>query len=297
MTYRDAVRRIVNDYRERKTAFEQYENDLFENNERFRESELSLRELVLRRAKGENVPQKAFDEATAENKKIRMALHLTPPAPRCPKCADTGLVNGKYCDCVVALAVSTSDEIGIPLHDFESVDYAVYGKNADTYRKLFGDVSSICRRYPDNKKRCIVLSGTAGNGKTYLAGCAAQKILSRGMSVMALTAFAANNRFLRYHTTFDDQKTDFLQPLLDCTLLIIDDLGTESILKNVTVEYLYQILNERNTTGKLTLFTTNLTPDGLLARYGERIYSRLFDKSLSYATFLKTPDIRNILQK
>ena len=295
MTYPEAVRRIVNEYRERKTAYEQYEADLFARNERFARSERTLRELVLKRAKGEKVPQKIYDEAVEENKKIRRELHLTPPAPHCPKCNDTGLVNGKYCDCVVSLAVAESDEVGIPLHDFESVDYTVYGKNADTYRKLFGDIHTICDRYPDNKKRCIVISGTAGNGKTYLAGCAARHILRRGMSVMALTAFAANNRFLRYHTTFDDSKVGYLQPMLDCALLVIDDLGTESILKNVTAEYLYQILNERNATGKLTLFTTNLTPDGLLARYGERIYSRLFDKSLSYATYLKTPDIRRAL--
>ena len=112
---------------------------------------------------------------------------------------------------------------------------------------------------------------------------------------MALTAFAANNRFLKYHTTFNEDKSGWLDPMLDCSFLIIDDLGTESILKNVTLEYFYQIINERNTSGKLTLITTNLGHDDILARYGERIYSRLFDKSLSFAYSIKGKDIRKAL--
>ncbi|MDE6399177.1 MAG: ATP-binding protein, partial [Clostridiales bacterium] len=149
--------------------------------------------------------------------------------------------------------------------------------------------------YPRNKKRCIVIGGGTGNGKTYLAGCFAKQLLERGASVMALTAFAANDRFLKYHTCFDANKSDWLDPLLDSTLLVIDDLGTESILKNVTLEYLYQVINERNTAGKLTMVTTNLGKDGILARYGERIYSRLFDKSLSYVAYFTGKDIRSAL--
>ena len=120
-------------------------------------------------------------------------------------------------------------------------------------------------------------------------------MLERGMSVMAVTAFAANDRFLKYHTTFDENKSAYLDTMLDCALLVIDDLGTESILKNVTLEYLYQLVNERNTRGKLTLITTNLFPDNILSRYGERIYSRLFDKSLSFTAYLTGKDIRKAL--
>lgn len=296
MTYADAVRQIVAAHKQRQAAYEQAELDLLSRNAEFAESERKKRELLLKQAKGEKVSGSMLREVLAENGKIRQNLGLVPPAPHCAVCGDTGRVNGKYCDCVVSLTLKEqSNEVGIPLHKFDDVDFSVYGEQAQSYKKVFGDLQTIAKLYPHNKKRCIVISGGTGNGKTYLAGCFAAQLLERGMSVVALTAFAANNRFLKYHTTFDEKKANHLDPLLDCTLLVLDDLGTESILKNVTTEYLYQVINERNTSGKLTLLTTNLTSNLILDRYGERIYSRLFDKSLSYAVTFTGKDIRSAL--
>ncbi len=293
MNYSEAVRAIAANYIRRKREYEQAELDLLASNAEFAESEREKRALLLSEAKGEKTNGEKLKKTLEKNEAIRKKLGLIPPEPRCPICGDTGRTNGKFCDCAVALAVrSNSGELGIPLHSFEEVDFSVYGDEKENYRKLFSQVETICSTYPNNKKRCLVLGGGTGNGKTYLAGCAAKRLLERGLSVMALTAFAANDRFLKYHTCFDGGKAEALEPLLDCSALIIDDLGTESILKNVTLEYLYQVINERNTSGKLTLITTNLTPERLLSRYGERIYSRLFDKSLSFATYLKANDIR-----
>ena len=61
--------------------------------------------------------------------------------------------------------------------------------------------------------------------------------------------------------------------------LVIDDLGSENILKNVTENYLYNLLNERMTSGKLTFVSTNCGLDDLRERYGERIFSRLAGNS------------------
>ncbi|WP_251545173.1 ATP-binding protein [Pumilibacter intestinalis] len=296
MTYPEAVRQIVADYKRRICAYEQAELDLLSSNAEFARNEKELRSLTLDITLGKSTDKTRLKEITAENKRIRAKLGLFPPAPRCPHCKDTGKTGGKYCDCAVALAVkSGAGEIGIPMHTFANVDFSVYGEKAAEYKTLFDKIEKICSTYPANKKRCVIIGGGTGNGKTYLAGCAAQKMLERGMSVMAVTAFAANDRFLKYHTTFDENKSAYLDTMLDCALLVIDDLGTESILKNVTLEYLYQLVNERNTRGKLTLITTNLFPDNILSRYGERIYSRLFDKSLSFTAYLTGKDIRKAL--
>lgn len=294
MTYADAVRAIARQYKQRQTDYIVRERDLLLSDEEFAQSERELRDLQLRQIKGEQPNAAELQAARQKNAQIRKRLQLIPPAPHCLTCGDTGFAHGKYCDCAVALvAASQQSGTGIPLHDFRTVDYSVYGDKADAMRKIFSDVQSVCARYPDNKKRCIVLGGSTGTGKTYLAGCAVQEILSRGLSALALTAFAANDRFLKYHTCFDDGKAEYLDPLLDCAFLVLDDLGTESILKNVTLQYLYQLLNERNASGKLTLITTNLTPNGILSRYGERIYSRLFDKSLAYYSHIQARDLRS----
>ena len=296
MDYAEAIRKIAAAHKRRISEYEQAELDLMASDLEFSQNEKQLRALNLDKALGKKTDAAQLKEVTAKNKEIRKRLGLVPPEPHCKHCNDTGRVNGKICDCAVSLALgSRSAGISIPLHIFANVDYTVYGDKQEEYKKIFSKIEEICSLYPANKKRCIIIGGNTGNGKTYLAGCAAQKALERGLSVMALTAFAANNRFLNYHTTFDENKSDWLDPMLDCALLIIDDLGTESILKNVTVEYLYQIINERNASGKLTLITTNLYPDNINDRYGERIYSRLFDKSLSFTVYLTAKDIRKVL--
>ena len=115
-----------------------------------------------------------------------------------------------------------------------------------------------------------------------------------GRTVVFVTAFTFLNRALSYHTSFDQGRADMLTPLLDCDVLIIDDLGTESVLKNVTAEYLYLVVNQRQLRGLTTVITSNLSVDGVAARYGERIASRLFDRTLCYTAEFDFADIRKI---
>ena len=134
--------------------------------------------------------------------------------------------------------------------------------------------------------------GKCGSGKTFLASCIASALSKNGFSVIMLSSFAFVNRMLKYHTTFDEDKLAYLEPLIDCDLLIIDDLGSENIFKNVTVEYLFHVVNERMNAGKHTVFTTNLDDDMIRTRYGERTYSRLFGSRQSAGFALSDKDLR-----
>ena len=121
--------------------------------------------------------------------------------------------------------------------------------------------------------------------------------MQKGYTAAIMTAFGFVENMRAYHTTFDDSKESYLSPVLDCDLLVIDDLGTESILKNITLEYLYLVLNERMISGKHTLVTTNLTPNDLASRYGERTASRLFDKRVAYAVPFPDEDLRDAIKR
>ena len=66
---------------------------------------------------------------------------------------------------------------------------------------------------------------------------------------------------------------------MDAPLLLIDDLGTEPLMNNVTVTQLFNLLNERQLAGRHTVISTNLNPRELQERYTERIASRLLDES------------------
>jgi len=136
------------------------------------------------------------------------------------------------------------------------------------------------------------LSGKTGVGKTFLTECIASEIIDGGHIVSFVSAFGMNNLFTSYHTTYDSSKPTFLSTLLDPDLLIIDDLGTEPIFKNITKEYLYLILSERSRQNKLTIISTNLDPIELMSRYNERISSRLFNKRESLLLQINGSDIR-----
>ena len=88
----------------------------------------------------------------------------------------------------------------------------------------------------------------------------------------------------------------YAQLLCDCDLLVIDDLGSEPVYKNVTEEYLLMIINRRAANEFPTIITTNLTQEQLLDRYGDRTLSRINDKRRGIFLELKGEDLRRIKQ-
>ena len=83
-----------------------------------------------------------------------------------------------------------------------------------------------------------------------------------------------------------------MERLYSVDLLLIDELGMEPMLNNVTIESLFAVINERLRRRKAILITTNLTPNDIKARYTERISSRLLDKSSSQVYRLTGVDLR-----
>ena len=203
----------------------------------------------------------------------------------CARCEDTGKIGNKYCDCFKSkLKALVTNITGInPEHTFTNSHHSPE-LNAQ-YEKLL----QWCTNYPNNKIRNINLLGYTGTGKTYLLECIANELAKRGFSVQYTTAFNLNNQCRNYHIG----KTSEMQYYIDADILLIDDLGSEPILQNVTIEYLYTILNERLVKNRATCISSNLdSATKILDRYGERIYSRLANKQLSLNIPFKGKDNR-----
>lgn len=297
MTYRQAAEFIVQRRKAELDAAAALFSDALKQNPGLYETEAFCRALILKEAKGEKTDKAAA--AALEEKKRRLlkemgiSEQMLAPPPHCKKCSDTAHADGGYCDCVRAAALGGKENLEIPCRAFLEINFDLFDpSHRERNRAIYGDIQKICEKYPHNKRRVITVLGSTGTGKTLLAGCAADAMLKRGFAVAGVTAFGFVNRALRYHTTFDDEKFSHLAPLLESDLLIIDDLGTESVLKNVTHEYLYTVLNERINAGRLTLITSNLSGEGILSRYGTRIYSRIFDKNSGYTNILSGRDMR-----
>lgn len=224
--------------------------------------------------------------ATLSKERIRILKNIgltssdIVPNYSCKKCNDTGMVSGKYCKClegeINALLMKDISGAVDKTHTFESCNNKFLADN--NLEKTYKIMQEWVKKYPESKYKNIVLLGNPGTGKTYLTDCIANRLIAKHEVVNFVTAFNLNNSMLNYHTTFDDSKGSIIEPFLNCPVLIIDDLGTEPILKNITKEYLYLIVNERIINNRCTIISSNLTPNEIIDRYGERIYSRLFNK-------------------
>ena len=220
------------------------------------------------------------------------------PQYECKKFNDSGMLDDKYCSCFerrkLEELVKASGLTVSSLNDFSVYDENI-AKNEEQ-RETLKKLKDILLRYADKfgstKLLNIIICGKTGVGKTFALECVANEIMKKGFSCYFFSAFGINNQFVKYHTCFDANKQSYLDILLDPDLLIIDDLGSEPVLKNVTREYLYLILEERMLKHKSTMISTNLNQSEIIDRYGERIFSRLFNKSKSYIFKINGDDLR-----
>lgn len=112
-----------------------------------------------------------------------------------------------------------------------------------------------------------------------MSNCIAAELLKKGKTVIYQTAPVLLETVIDYK--MNRQKNvdnNFYQSVLDCDLLIIDDLGTES-LNSMKLSELFTILNTRllNLNNKITktIISTNLGIKDIFNFYEERIGSRI----------------------
>ena len=130
--------------------------------------------------------------------------------------------------------------------DFVNYDYKFFEDEVEQEfaKKCIKVLTDYVNNLNNIEIKNIVMCGASGTGKTYLTRCLAKELVSRGYTTLFLSSFDMNNMFLEDHLSSLEQK-EHLKSLIDTDCLIIDDLGTEPIRKNVTKEYLLLLLNER----------------------------------------------------
>ena len=227
----------------------------------------------------------------------------------CPLCCDTGVREGNRCECVTELldryeVEALNEQCRIKLHSFAEFDLTYYPESF-TYR---GNVINSREKMADNLKFCmdyaknfsesspgLFMYGATGLGKTFLSGCIAKELLSRGYSV----AFDSILNYLsdiedRHFNKTDAEVPDTLQIILNADLAILDDLGSEykTAFSSATM---YNIINSRLNMGKPTVISSNLTMEQLAEKYDDRIISRIM--GMFYTVRFFGEDIRQIKRR
>lgn len=210
------------------------------------------------------------------------------PKYDCKICNDTGVAGGRICKCLQTALSMRLSKMSSGQSEFKSFDNCDRSIMDDQDIKAYELMKTWCARYPNITKTNINIMGTVGCGKTYLLECVANELINKGVVVCFKTAFELNELARLYHIGKSYEFSD----CINAEILVIDDLGTEPILNNVTIQYLYNLINVRQINNRPTFISTNLDLENILDRYDERIFSRLCNKNLSINIKLTSGDKR-----
>lgn len=229
----------------------------------------------------------------------RFSSDYLDPIYSCPVCCDTGIRDdSSHCDCFKKLLLECKLKEARLLDikiSFEQFDLDVFDdtpiENGKSQRDMMIKIKQISEQYADvfpYVQPILLLAGSTGLGKTYISKCIMRRVIERGFSAAYYTSYSV---FSLFHKDRLGENVD-LSPVFEVPLLIIDDFGTEPMTRNVTIEYFFDLINERNRSGLRTIIITNLGFHEIKEIYSERIHSRLMDMKSSQKIIFKGKDIR-----
>ena len=218
----------------------------------------------------------------------------------CEKCGDSGFVEGNRCECLKhEIAAISAEQINsrsrLALSSFDSFSLQYYEDLPSSQYHEMEQIYKVCREYasgfsPGISGNLFMFGGT-GLGKTHLSLAIASEVLQKGFSVIYDSV--SDLFYLLKKELFgrDNSNSELYESVLDCDLLILDDIGTEYDTE-YSCSLLYSILNSRLNAAKSFVLNTNLSHDELLDRYSDRIVSRMVSSEVLH---FRGKDIR--LQK
>ncbi len=261
---------------------------------------------------GRKAPEDLAERMESVSGEIRRALaeqglpeNYLSPVYSCPECRDTGYTGDRIrekCACVNRrYQEKLRRAIGLPedgretfgRFDANVFSAEVIGDSRFSQRELMNRVRDACEdwadRWPDQPQRDMLISGKSGLGKTFLLHAMASRLIERGVSVLLLSVYSFLDAARKSY--FDHG--DGMEELIGVPVLMLDDLGSEPLIQNVTIEQLFRLISERQRRNLATVVSTNLNQEELKNRYTERIASRLTDTRNCLYLPLRGRDIRN----
>lgn len=225
----------------------------------------------------------------------------------CRDCKDTGYIDGKMCSCMKTLLRETAyqklnSSSPLSLSDFSSfsLDYYSDAPLADknfSPRSRMSQIFEYCKKYAENftaNSKSLLFQGEPGLGKTHLSLAIATVAINKGYGVIYISAPTAVSALEKERFSRNEQGSETEKMLVDCDLLILDDLGTEFITAFSTSK-IYDIINTRFMLNKPIIISTNYTMTELEKNYSIRLVSRIIGET-DRITFVGE-DIRQLKQK
>lgn len=328
MTKREHIDRLLAEYAQRRSRDEADRDERIERTRREHPEIAAIldgaatlvgegaRKLLSEPGRGKELAAEMRARSSALTKRLSDAIRAAGlPAdilalrPACPLCKDNGYIENtfprKFCKCFeTALAMEMSDETAEE-HTFDTFRLEIFPddirpgqkisqrETAKRVRRLLRDWADA---FPNTDKTNVFLMGKSGLGKTFFMDCVAARVRERGIPVLQMTAFRMLEAMRKRHMGSYETK-DAFGDMLEAPLLILDDLGSEPMLNNITVEYLFTLLNERIAAGRHTMAATNFSMAEIESHYNERIASRLLDRQRTLILTLEGDDLRTRFER
>ncbi len=232
-----------------------------------------------------------------------MNSQLLTPQESCPHCAGSGWEKNaadgslKHCRCLQSGRIERLLEAAHIPKRYEHCDLESYMPNDPSQKKAKADVTRFMERYPLIDVGLLLL-GPCGVGKTHLAVALLKAIITERGDSGVFYDFRDLLREIQasWNPVSQASEVEVLRPVLDATVLVLDELGSNKPTDWVrdTVAF---IINSRYNDKKATLFTSNYMdlpggesrdsyPDqqgfrareeSLTDRIGARLRSRLYE--------------------
>ena len=299
---RQALQRFEEDRRERQERCRERRERIFTRQPRLRQIDAELRSTMSRiitsALRHGTDPRSAVAVLRDENlslqtekrellKKMGLPEDALEETPACALCGDTGYRGGRMCRCLRAYyareqqkELSRMLDLGSQSFDTFSTDWypdrydrdigVTIREHMETVYDICGDFAHQFGKRPAN----LLLFGAPGLGKTHLSAAIAREVSEKGYSVVYDTAGHVFGQFEQQKFAREEEADDHVERVLNCDLLILDDLGSEMTTAFVH-SALYQIVNTRLMERRSTIISTNLTPGELARRYTPQIASRI----------------------
>ena len=223
-------------------------------------------------------------------------------------CKDTGFVGTKMCSCRKQIIIDENYSQSnirslLSKENFDNFDDSLFSDNnfegypISPYENI-KFIKRQLKKYRDNfenQNQNIYIFGDVGRGKTYLLNSIAKEILDRNYSVLYMTSSSIFKFLNDYNWAFEEARAkhqDQFDFILNCDLLIIDDLGSEASTKN-DASNLFEVVNSRMIAEKPIIFSTNYDESMLEDMYGPRIFSRIVGNSKVYEIFGEDLRLKN----
>lgn len=159
-------------------------------------------------------------------------------------------------------------------------------ENADelTDETVINKARNYVKHFDEMRKDNIglILYGNVGSGKTYIACCIANSIITEYSYSVRMKNFSQILNDLQAGG-FTLDRNEYIEQITNATLLILDDFGIERNTE-YALEQIYNVINARYLKAKPTIITTNINFSDLEKEQSDimlgRIYSRIMEMCL-----------------